>query len=207
MNCRTYRRELDREIRGLLVPPELQAMSGHARSCADCARERRAWLRITGRIRAALLVTPRVNCVSRVMARVRQAVPVLVRAHRLTSRQFLLSFWTALAIAAALAVDTAVRAPGALRDLPLIRLVNWVPVFLGDLGKFTLESIDFLVLLLADLLRILITGGDGLEFLLPARMILTALLAAAVLSTTAVFIRRDLVKESGGTGLHDGGIF
>lgn len=207
MNCRTYRRELDREIRGLLTPPELEATSGHARTCAACARERREWLRITGRIRAALLVTPRVNCVSRVMARVHQAVPILVRANRLTSRQFVFSFWTALVIATALAADAAVRAPGALRELPLIRLFNRVPVFLADLGKFTLESIDFLVLHLADLLRILITGGEGLEFLLPARMVLLALLAATVLSTTAVFIRRDLVKGSGRTGLHDGGTF
>ncbi len=129
------------------------------------------------------------------MARVHQLAPGLARDLRIDRRQLVFSLGAGTALAALLGVVAILRAPEALRETPVTRLTVWIPRLMVEIGLLLLETVEFLVQVLATGLRYLTLAGDKLEFLAPASILLTAVLAAALLGATTIAVRRDLIRE------------
>jgi hypothetical protein len=198
VNCRYYRHIINRELNREITDRERRALAIHLTWCERCAARRDSAALAVASVRTAVGTAPRVEIVSRVMARVHQALPDLIRRDQISPRQFAYSVTIATGIAAVLAAALLWLAPGAVREAPVDRIAYWVPKILAEGGKLVMETIQFLSLALADALRLLNAIGTEYQLLGPVRILLIGILTAIVLATTTILVRRDLSRTRSG---------
>ncbi len=204
MKCRESRKAQSEELRSGSRPVPRGELANHLSACPRCRKRWDGNIRLIDRLRSAYLAIPRVDVIRRVMARVHQLAPGLARDLRIDRRQLVYSLGAGTALAALLGVVAILRAPQALRETPVTRLTVWIPRLMVEIGLLLLETVEFLVQVLASGLRYLTLAGDKLEFLAPVSILLTAIIAAALLGATAIAVRRDLIRDNPGTPWNGG---
>ncbi len=204
MNCRESRKAQSEELRSGSRPVPRGELANHLSACPGCRKRWDGNIRLIDRLRSAYHAIPRVDVVRRVMARVHQLAPGLARDLRIDRRQLVYSLGAGTALAALLGVVAILRAPVALRETPVTRLTVWIPKLMVEIGLLLLETVEFLVQVLASGLRFLTLAGDKLEFLAPVSIFLTAAFAATLLGATAIAVRRDLIRDNPGTPWNGG---